>query len=188
MKTCKTVLASRQAVHTTPPAEAMISLGLVVPLEAPVRTAGRGGRASSSSSAPSTPPSALGGRRRNSGGSNSAERRRTTRQPGDASGVLVVWPSKNRQKKKKTKSRLVSASSAEEETSVGALRSFLAQGRNDRLNAGGVVTTETRLRAMGPPVEAHLGHGAGIGKNAVRAILRRVPPHQPARHPQAKVP
>ena len=41
MKTCKTVLASRQAVHTTPP-EAMISLGLVVPFEAPVRTAGRG--------------------------------------------------------------------------------------------------------------------------------------------------
>ena len=51
--------------------------------------------------------------------------------------MLVVWPSKNRQKKKKTKSRLVSASSAEEETSVRALRSFLAQGRNDRLNAGG---------------------------------------------------
>ena len=73
MKTCKTV-RSRQAVVNNSPREAMISLGLVVPLA--LRRLGEA-QAFIESSAPSTPPSALGGRRRNSGGSNSAERRRT---------------------------------------------------------------------------------------------------------------
>ena len=87
-------------------------------------------RRPSPSSGSFTPPSKFEGRQHGAGGSNSAERRRATRQPGDASGVLVVWPRKERHKKRKqSKSKSGLTSNPEEETSVGALKSFLAQGK-----------------------------------------------------------